>query len=119
MRRRGAAFEAFKKAWDDGTPYELLTLDVMMPQMDGTQTLQALRDFEKEHNAPKRTPVLMVTSKSDKETVISSVRAGCDGIVVKPFDRELIRKKLSTIGIGGEGPPDTRKTPGRNRCGWP
>ena len=65
--------------------YDLLILDVMMPEMDGYQVAREVRS--------KRcaTPILMLTAKSDLEDRITGLNAGADYYLTKPFDtRELL-----------------------------
>ena len=47
------AIDAFMMALEEGDPYDLICLDVMMPIMDGYQALKNIRDIEKEHNVPE------------------------------------------------------------------
>ena len=96
-----AAIAAFRKALESGMPFDLITLDIAMPEMDGTELLYTIREIEKEKKIPreKQIKILMVTSHSDKDTVITSIQAGCDDYIVKPFDREVIIKKLEKIGF--------------------
>jgi len=94
-----AAISAFKKAWESWTPFDLITLDVSMPEMDGTEVVYKIREIEKENKVPKekQVKILMVTSHSDKDTIITCVQAGCDDFVVKPFDKETISEKIEKI----------------------
>ena len=65
--------------------YDLLILDVMMPEMDGYQVARAVR--------AKRcsTPILMLTARSGLEDRITGLNAGADYYLTKPFDtRELL-----------------------------
>ena len=65
--------------------YDLLILDVMMPEMDGYQVARQVR--------AKRcaTPILMLTAKSELEDRITGLNAGADYYLTKPFDtRELL-----------------------------
>jgi len=65
--------------------YDLLILDVMMPEMDG---FQVAREVRKNHCS---TPILMLTAKSDLEDRITGLNAGADYYLTKPFDtRELL-----------------------------
>ena len=65
--------------------YDLLILDVMMPELNGYQVAQQVR--------AKRcsTPILMLTARSDLEDRIAGLNAGADYYLTKPFDtRELL-----------------------------
>ena len=96
-----AAIAAFQKALENGMPFDLITLDVLMPKMDGTEALYIIREIEKEKKIPKekQVKILMVTSHSDKDTIITCIQAGCDDYIVKPFDRETIVNKLEKLGF--------------------
>ncbi|MBP5198475.1 MAG: response regulator transcription factor [Lachnospiraceae bacterium] len=60
--------------------YDLLILDVMMPEMDGYSVARKVR--EKHCN----TPILMLTAKSELEDRITGLNAGADYYLTKPFD---------------------------------
>lgn len=65
--------------------YDLLILDVMMPEIDG---FQVAREVRKNRCS---TPILMLTAKSDLEDRITGLNAGADYYLTKPFDtRELL-----------------------------
>lgn len=90
------AVESFAKALDENKPFNLITLDIEMPDMNGTETLQKVRRIEKELKIQKedQVKILMVTAHSQKEYVINSVQSGCNGYIVKPFEKQTIIKKL-------------------------
>lgn len=75
-------------------PYDLILLDLMLPKMDGLGVLHSLR------HKSMRVPVLILTSRDDKETTVSLLEAGADDYLTKPFDvgemvarcRALIRR---------------------------
>lgn len=96
------ALEMFKKAHEESLPYELITLDIKMPGMDGRQVLSAIRNWEKERECFKtktEAKILMVTILGDKESVMGSFRENCDGYLVKPITPENVRRELAKIGI--------------------
>ena len=71
--------------------YQLVILDVMMPGMDGFETLEQIRE-------ESRLPVLMFTSKNDNISKVRGLRAGADDYLTKPFDMdELIARIVSLI----------------------
>lgn len=71
--------------------YQLVILDVMMPGMDGFETLEEIR---KESSLP----ILMFTSKNDSVSKVRGLRAGADDYLTKPFDMdELIARIISLI----------------------
>lgn len=71
--------------------YQLVILDVMMPGIDGFETLELIR---KESNLP----ILMFTSKNDNTSKVRGLRAGADDYLTKPFNMdELIARIVSLI----------------------
>lgn len=71
--------EALKILKNDS--FDLILLDVMMPNMDGWDTLKAIRKNEK----TQYTPVIMITAVSEDQKVVSGLKIGADDYVVKPF----------------------------------
>ena len=78
----------------ESNSYDLIMLDLMLPKMGGLDVLRALR------RGSVRTPVLILTSRDDKETTVALLDAGADDYLTKPFDvgemvarcRALIRR---------------------------
>lgn len=69
------------------TPYDLVLLDLMLPGLDGFAVLRQLRA------SSSRVPVLILTSRDDKETTVSLLNAGADDYLTKPFDiSELVAR---------------------------
>lgn len=98
------AITSFQHAWENGTPFDLITLDILMPEMNGTQVLDKIRQIESEENIArdKRVKIFMVTSHSDKDTIINCVQTGCDDFITKPFNKDTVLKKLVNNGLYDE-----------------
>ncbi len=73
--------EALKKLIDENNNYNLVLLDVMMPNMDGWDTLKAIRKNKKTEHIP----VIMITAVSEDQKVVSGLKIGADDYIVKPF----------------------------------
>ncbi len=77
------------------SPYDLVILDLMLPGIDGPTVLRSLR------RSGFSSPVLVVTARDDKETVISVLNEGADDYISKPFDLgELIARAKALIRRG-------------------
>ncbi|MFT3984377.1 MAG: response regulator transcription factor [Lachnospiraceae bacterium] len=71
--------------------YQLIILDVMMPGMDGFQTMEKIRETSS-------IPILMLTSRNDSISKVRGLRSGADDYLIKPFDmEELIARIISLI----------------------
>ncbi len=96
------AVGAFMMALEDGAPYDLICLDVMMPVLDGYQVLKAVRNIEEEKKIPKdkRVKIIMTTALNEERNVKKAFELDCDAYSGKPIDVdrfEQVLKKLSLI----------------------
>lgn len=116
-----SALDAFEGAFADGGRYDLITLDISMPEMDGLCVLTRIRELERERGIPSdsRAKIFMVTSSSDRETIVSCIRAGCNDYITKPFSTDTVVKKLRDNGLveRGEGDWPSGGTSGSERPG--
>ncbi len=90
---------AFMMALDDGEPYDLVCLDVMMPILDGYQALKAIRDMEKERNIPedKMVKIIMMTALNEEKNVKKSFDMGCNVYTAKPIDMKKFEEVLQKL----------------------
>jgi len=92
-------FEVLKKIETD-----LILLDVIMPDMDGFETLVKLKKDERY----SKIPVIFITSRGDKESVLKGLSLGAADYFVKPFEAkkliESIEKHLEPIPKSGDSP---------------
>jgi two-component system chemotaxis response regulator CheY len=73
--------------------YQFVLLDWNMPEMDGLETLKAIRADEK----LKDIPVIMVTAEARKENVLTAIQAGANNYIVKPFTPEVLKEKIEKV----------------------
>ena len=69
------------KILDKDQSFDIILLDVMMPNMDGWDTLKAIRSNKK----IKYIPVIMITAVSEDQKIVSGLKIGADDYIVKPF----------------------------------
>ena len=70
---------------------DLVTMDITMPVMDGIQATKHIISADPE------AIVLMVTSHSQKKTVIDAIDAGAKGYILKPFYKDNVAEKIKQI----------------------
>src|SRR5512142_1904175 len=80
--------------------FDLVILDVTMPNMDGPTMLGRMRD------AGSRTPVIMLTSESKRSIIAGAMRSGITDYILKPFRPEELRNKILSVLQGGGGVED-------------
>ncbi len=90
------AVEAVQVALDNGKPYDLLCLDIMMPEMDGQQALEEIRKVEDTHGIAGLDccKVVMTTALSDAKNIMKSFRNQADGYLTKPYEAEKVKEEL-------------------------
>lgn len=81
--------EALAKVKDGG--FDLVLLDILMPDLDGFQTLE----FMKADPRLKHIPVIMLTALDDVDSTVRCVEAGAEDYVPKPFNPVVLRARIS------------------------
>ena len=95
LRDEGYAVDAADNGEDglfnaEGTDYDAIVLDVMMPGIDGWEVLRRLRQT-------KKTPVLMLTARDAARDRVKGLDTGADDYVVKPFDLDELLARLRAL----------------------
>jgi two-component system chemotaxis response regulator CheY len=94
------ALEAFGLAHEEGRPYDLLLLDIMMPELDGLTALTKIREMEQKSKIRPPVKVLMTTALDDPKTVIRSFHDGeASGYIVKPVRKDKLLEELKKLGF--------------------
>ena len=95
------ALKVCKEAIKNKSQYDLICLDIMMPEMDGQTALKEIRALEDEagFNSSSRAAIVMTTALGDVKTVMGSYYELCDGYLVKPFSKDQLSSELRRIGI--------------------
>ena len=95
------AVDAYLMALEDGEPYDLVCLDIMMPVMDGYQALVGIRNLEKERDIPqeKAVKVIMTTALNDESNVKMAFELGCTVYSGKPIDQERFEQAMRKLNL--------------------
>jgi len=95
------ALVLYDKAVKAKDPFEIITLDVSMPKMDGRQVLSMIRKKEKAMKIVKkdRVKIIMVTSRMNISTIKECIKLGCDGYISKPVNKYQLLESLSRMGF--------------------
>ena len=73
--------QALKDLANESNKFDIVLLDVMMPNMNGWDTLKAIRKNEK----TKHLPVIMLTAVNEDQKMVTGLKIGADDYIVKPF----------------------------------
>ncbi|MFZ2958642.1 MAG: response regulator [Candidatus Ozemobacteraceae bacterium] len=95
------ALEAFKKALEIGKPYDLICLDIMMPEIDGQEVLHEIRRFEEEKGIAGLfgVKIIMTTALDDFKNIMTAFRHQCEAYLVKPVERGKMVEQLKSMGL--------------------
>ncbi len=77
--------------WSDAAPYDLILLDILLPEMDGLAVCRELRQ------RGNRTPVLMLTARDAIDDRVAGLDAGADDYLVKPFALKELLARLRAL----------------------
>jgi len=90
------AVEAFRLALEDGQPYNLICMDVMMPEMDGREAVRHIRALEAAQRIPAASGVkiIMTTAVDDIKEVMRCFHELCDAYLVKPINHSELLERI-------------------------
>jgi two-component system chemotaxis response regulator CheY len=94
------SIEAFKIAWEENKPYDLIFMDIMMPAMDGHEALKRIRALERDMGIKPsdEAKIIMTSVLEDPKNVIEAYYGGsATSYMVKPIDREKLDRELARI----------------------
>ena len=85
--------------WADATPYDIILLDILLPEVDGLTVCRELRQ------RGQRTPILMLTARDAVDDRVNGLDAGADDYLVKPFALKELLARLRAISRRKEDRP--------------
>ena len=80
--------EGLIKAYEEN--YDLLLLDIMLPEMDGFEICREVRRYSD-------IPIMFITARKGQEDIIKGYGLGCDDYIVKPFSLEIFYGKIMAL----------------------
>lgn len=95
------AVEAYEKSLDDEFGYDLVCLDLVLPEMDGHETLKRIRELEEKRGifANRCVKVIITSAVKDKRDILDAYCTGCEGYVPKPISREKLLSTVKNLGF--------------------
>lgn len=91
------ALDAVRASLKSADLYQLICLDIVMPELDGQLVLKQIRNLEIEAGIShdKLCKIIMTTALNDGASILGAFRENCDGYLVKPFDANQLRGLLA------------------------
>lgn len=93
------ALSQFKSAHEKGEPYDLILLDLMMPEMDGIECLVEIRKWEGNHGlmGAAASKVVIITALDDPDQIKRAYASGCNEYLVKPVLKANLTSLLTRL----------------------
>lgn len=81
--------------------FQLICLDIMLPDMDGQEILRQIRSIEEDAGFPvgRGAKIVMITALRDKTNILTAFRGACDGYLPKPIDKGKLHEQLRGLGL--------------------
>lgn len=100
------AIEVFMMSLDEGKYYDLICLDIMMPEVDGIKALKTIRKLEVQRGVPqeKRAKIIMTTALNATEEIFDSFDSGSEAYSVKPIDTDKLIDVMIRLGLNISNP---------------
>lgn len=92
------ALKMFQQAFLISDQYDLITIDIDMPNMNGLQLLRHITSYEEDLFMQKAKKII-VTAEGSPNNVYQAVENKCDAFLIKPVKKEMLESKLKNIGI--------------------
>ncbi len=95
------AIEAFIISLEDENPYDLILLDIMMPEIDGMKVLKTIRLMEKDRGiiGDERVKIIMTTALNESENVMEAFDEGCEAYAAKPLDTKKLINVMEKLNL--------------------
>jgi CheY-like chemotaxis protein len=79
-------------------PFNLVLMDIHMPQMNGMDATREIRSWEADHTAGTRTPIVALTASAGDDSQQSCLDAGMDGFIIKPIQQDRLSEVINRYG---------------------
>lgn len=95
------AIDAARAAIEAHEPYDLICLDIIMPEVDGQEALKQIRDLERTRGLPfsQCSKVFMTSGVNTSRNILRAFNSSCDAYLVKPLDIRKLKSQLLKSGL--------------------
>jgi two-component system chemotaxis response regulator CheY len=95
------ALEKFQQSLERSERYDIIFLDIMVPEVSGQDVLKAMRTMEQQYdeNALTMTKIVMTTALGDFNNVKTAFKQQCEAYLIKPLDRDKVVNTLQGLGL--------------------
>ena len=97
-----AAVDLVKRRINQGKPFDLVLMDIIMPEKDGLTAVKEIRQFEHRRSCRESdclTIVIVTTIREPSRILVAQYECGADAYITKPFTGETVLQTLSGNGL--------------------
>jgi two-component system chemotaxis response regulator CheY len=98
-----AAVDEVRYARQAHHSYDLVCMDLRMPEMDGVQAISEIRKQEASSGSLKSSKIIVTTAHADVESIKGALMGGCNAYLVKPIDTAKLLMELKNLGLVESG----------------
>ena len=93
--------ELFTTALVENKKYDVIFLDIMMPELDGQEVLAQVRRIKEDYDiyGLDGVKIIMTTALDDFENIKTAFKNQCEGYIVKPIEKDKIVQKISDLDL--------------------
>ena len=94
--------DCYKTSLKTNYNYDLIVMDIVMPEMNGLEAAKEIRRIQEQHKIPeeKKAEIIMLTSKADPEHMMKAhFEVGVTSYVTKPFEDKTLIEAMSNLGL--------------------
>jgi len=94
-----AGVDAYRISLQKRQPFDLICLDIMMPDLDGQQTLRVIREMEEDFGiySSQGARIVMTSALGDTQNLVNAYTGKCDGYLTKPISRQELLDELRRL----------------------
>ena len=95
------ALEVYERSLEIGEPYDLICMDIMMPEMDGQEALRRIREKEDDSGIMSSggTKIIMTTALGGMKNISTAFKNLADGYLVKPIEKSKLLDKIKELDL--------------------
>jgi two-component system chemotaxis response regulator CheY len=95
------AVRIFTETLEQGKRFDLVCLDIMMPEMDGQEALKQIREVESQNGifGLDGVKIMMTTALADSSSLLTAFREQCESYIVKPITKKKLLEQLRYLGL--------------------
>ncbi|RII33052.1 response regulator [Clostridium chromiireducens] len=95
------ALDAYLIGLQEGMPYDLICLDIMIPKVNGVKVLKSIRELERKKRMKKNqyVKVIVITALAETQFVNESLTEGYDVYIEKPINSKVLDQALNKLGL--------------------